>query len=89
MSGKGKNKALGETHRCSPMDAPQQTFSGKVTSNNREQHLGRSFPETNGTMKLRVADGGLRPVPAMPVTPKQAYSQEKVSKGQKMPNGDR
>jgi hypothetical protein len=73
-------------------DVPQVPFAGRVVSNNREQHLGRSFPQTNGSFKIGTAEIGRRTMPDIPIlhntrNPKQAYAQPKVSKGQQMPSG--
>lgn len=89
MSGKGVNRSHGDILRLADNSVvPQRTFTQKVLpSNNREQHQGRHVPSINTSVKVSLADGGLRAVPAMLQNPRQAYSQAAVTSGQRTPKG--
>lgn len=89
MSGLGTNRSHGDMLRLKDnADIPQRTFTQKaMPSDNRQQHQGRHVPTINTSVKMSLADGGLRPVPAMQQNPKQPYAQAAVTKGQRTPLG--
>lgn len=94
MSGKStKPHPFGTTMRLKDnADVPQTPFTGRVTSNNRAQGLGRSWPPANGTFSVPIAQVSSlgRTVPGMPNSEQpQPKPDAKPSYGQQMPNRGR
>lgn len=94
MSGKSTAKhPFGTTMKCKRNeDVPQPSIPRRVSSANREQHLGRSWPPGNGSFSVPIAQvSGLgRTVPGVPddVYPKPKPD-AKPTYGQQMPNKGR
>jgi hypothetical protein len=94
MSGNStKPHPFGSTRKLAKNeDAPQPSFAGRVTSVNRDQHLGRSWPQANGKFSVPIAQvsGLARSVPGMP-NDEQPHPKPdaKPSYGQQMPNKGR